>query len=330
VTLLDALGAIDRHPLQQWARARYALYKDALARSEAAFRVQQEAAQAKEGAERDAATLKADIEKLNADIALTPDDAAAREHLHTQIIAKSEELGRINGRLSLAVLRFEATQTTVTQVQQPLASQTILSPVAGQAAVPSQPSADVALADAITAISQKVTASWLSHYFPPAAAANIENAAPFLQAALQEFKVADKRMVAAIIATVAVETPRFEAYEEPASAAAKYDGKLGNTQEGDGIRYRGRGYLGITGRSNYESMSSRLGLGTRLLNSPDDAKSPEVATRILVAWFIDRQDRLIPALAQSDLSQVRWVVVGSRTRDIERFTEVYRKVLTDL
>src|SRR3954452_5434675 len=68
ITLLDALSAIDKHPLQQWAKQRQAEYREAVARSEAALRKQEEAAQAKEGAAREEALILAEIEKLEADM----------------------------------------------------------------------------------------------------------------------------------------------------------------------------------------------------------------------------------------------------------------------
>jgi predicted chitinase len=87
--------------------------------------------------------------------------------------------------------------------------------------------------------------------------------------------------------------------------------------------------LGLTGRANYQSMSARLGLGNRLLDFPEDAKSPEVACRILVAWFVDRQNQLSPALANGDLGAARRVVAGGTTQ-LERFTTVYQKILAAL
>lgn len=49
--------------------------------------------------------------------------------------------------------------------------------------------------------------------------------------------------------------------------------RLGNTQPGDGARYAGRGYVQITGRSNY----ARYGID----DTPEDALKPDVAAHIL-------------------------------------------------
>jgi len=71
----------------------------------------------------------------------------------------------------------------------------------------------------------------------------------------------------------------------PKSYFAKYDagtkiGKaLGNTQPGDGYRYRGRGFVQLTGRSNYEKMS-RL-TNEDLIREPDLAKNFDTARKIL-------------------------------------------------
>ncbi|MCS7081165.1 MAG: LysM peptidoglycan-binding domain-containing protein [Chloracidobacterium sp.] len=73
----------------------------------------------------------------------------------------------------------------------------------------------------------------------------------------------------------------------PTAAQRGYEGRrdLGNTQPGDGYRYRGRGYVQITGRANYTDWSRRLGMD--LVGQPDLATRPEIAARILVIGMRD-------------------------------------------
>ncbi|WP_307845966.1 glycoside hydrolase family 19 protein [Rhodococcus sp. CX] len=81
---------------------------------------------------------------------------------------------------------------------------------------------------------------------------------------------------AAFIAQLAVESDSFRTFEEYASGRA-YEGRrdLGNTQPGDGVRYKGRGAIQITGRHNYEKLSQATGVdfvaNPELLSAPENA-----------------------------------------------------------
>jgi len=57
---------------------------------------------------------------------------------------------------------------------------------------------------------------------------------------------------------------------------------LGNTKVGDGVRYKGRGYIQLTGRYNYAKAGSALGLP--LEAKPELVEKPEVAAKVAI-WF---------------------------------------------
>jgi hypothetical protein len=73
----------------------------------------------------------------------------------------------------------------------------------------------------------------------------------------------------------------FNKYE-PGSKIGK---ALGNTIEGDGYLFRGRGYVQLTGRANYRKAGSALGLD--LLVYPEEALKPASASQILVRGMIE-------------------------------------------
>ena len=61
--------------------------------------------------------------------------------------------------------------------------------------------------------------------------------------------------------------------------------RMGNTKEGDGVKYCGRGYVQLTWKRNYQMMSDVLGID--LVNNPDLALNSEIAADILVIGMRD-------------------------------------------
>lgn len=93
--------------------------------------------------------------------------------------------------------------------------------------------------------------------------------------------VVDQGQLAYILATAFHESHLGRMMEELASGwAYEWRTDLGNVQYGDGPKYKGRGYVQITGRRNYSDWSQRLGIN--LINNPEKTLEPEIAAKILV------------------------------------------------
>jgi predicted chitinase len=115
---------------------------------------------------------------------------------------------------------------------------------------------------------------------------------PFLTAAMTEFSIDAPARMAAFLAQLAHESAQLRFMEEiwgPTPAQQRYEPqttlatKLGNTDAGDGKRFKGRGPIQITGRANYSRFGDLLSLN--LIGDPDRAAAPEVAFRIAALFW---------------------------------------------
>jgi predicted chitinase len=124
-----------------------------------------------------------------------------------------------------------------------------------------------------------VTDDELRQVMPNLPAAKRAAYLPFIQQAMAEFAITSYLRETAFLAQLAHESAELRYMEEIASGAA-YEGRanLGNTQPGDGKRFKGRGPIQLTGRSNYKRYGDLLGLD--LINNPTQAATPEVGFRI--------------------------------------------------
>lgn len=87
---------------------------------------------------------------------------------------------------------------------------------------------------------------------------------------------------------------------------AVYAGRMGNGPEGsgDGARYPGRAYIGITGRDNYGWLGDAV--GQDLLGLPHLAEGPEFALDFSIAWWEGK----VPDRVLGDDRRVRKIVNG--------------------
>ena len=111
--------------------------------------------------------------------------------------------------------------------------------------------------------------------------------APVLNTAMNRYQIVGAKRVAAFIAQIGHESGQLKYVKEiwgPTTAQARYEGRadLGNTQPGDGSKFRGRGLIQITGRANYKACGEALGLD--LIRQPELLEKPQHAC-MSAAWF---------------------------------------------
>lgn len=89
--------------------------------------------------------------------------------------------------------------------------------------------------------------------------------------------------LAAFLGQCAHESAKFTTTKEFADGS-QYEGRkdLGNVKPGDGVRYKGRGFIQITGRANYTAAAKDLGID--LVNHPELAEKPDVAAKVSL-WY---------------------------------------------
>jgi len=92
------------------------------------------------------------------------------------------------------------------------------------------------------------------------------------------------------------ESGSFRYMEEIASGQA-YEGRgdLGNTRPGDGVRYKGRGPIQITGRTNYRDFGRLIGID--LERHPEVAAFPSIGLHLALEYW---RARGLNALADAD------------------------------
>lgn len=133
----------------------------------------------------------------------------------------------------------------------------------------------------------KITATQLA----TATGAASKTAAAFLNAvnaAMEAHSINTPARVCAFLAQIGHESGGLRYTREiwgPTPAQMRYEGRhdLGNNHVGDGVKYRGRGLIQITGRTNYERMGKLLGLD--LLEHPDLLETQNLAAMSAAAWW---------------------------------------------
>jgi predicted chitinase len=122
-------------------------------------------------------------------------------------------------------------------------------------------------------------------------------------------------------------------YFDKYDAGTKIGAALGNTQKGDGYKYRGRGFVQLTGRSNYARAAKELAVD--LVRYPDDALEPDIAAAILFrgmteGWFTGKKLSDYINLDKTDYFNARRIVNGTdRAQKIAGYAKAFEAALRE-
>ncbi|MEO1340373.1 MAG: peptidoglycan-binding protein [Cyanobacteria bacterium J06635_13] len=184
------------------------------------------------------------------------------------------------------------------------------------------------------------TVDAVSQMFYDAPRRNIEKYLPAVLESLEKQKLGDRRMILMALSTIRAESASFAPISEFQSryntspgkhAFNRYDFRadLGNSAVGDGAKYKGRGFIQLTGKANYRTYSQRLGLGDceasrrhRLLNNPDLANDASIAADILAYFLKDKEYLIRQDLADGNLRAARRRVNGG-SHGLQQFTTAF-------
>lgn len=186
---------------------------------------------------------------------------------------------------------------------------------------------------------------------------NLGDGEKHILAAARESGITNPTEIAALLATTAHESGNFRHTEEnlrysasalrktwpnrfgdagyaekvakggpQAVANAVYGGRMGNDQPGDGWKYRGRGFIQLTGKSNYAQFAKDTGIDA--LRNPDLVARPDIGAKAAV-WFWKKNGKISQYAQRGDITGVTKIVNGGTNGLPDRKTK-FQKYLSKL
>jgi len=145
--------------------------------------------------------------------------------------------------------------------------------------------------------------------------------------------IIDRGQIAYVFATAQHES-HWGRFMIELSDGTQYEGRrdLGNTRPGDGPRYKGRGFVQITGRLNYTNWARKLAID--LVGHPEKASVPEVAAIITSRGMRDGSFTSLSlsefiAGSRRDFFSARRMINGlDRADDIRDIAQEYFNAIT--
>lgn len=168
--------------------------------------------------------------------------------------------------------------------------------------------------DQLTKIAKYATAKAIDAFYP------------HLDKYMRQFGITGRLREAAFIAQILHESGSFRYTKEIASGKA-YEGRkdLGNINPGDGVRFKGRGLIQITGRANYAQLGKELGFD--FLKLPEALEEADMATMSACWWWDNR--KLNTYADTGDFKRITRIINGG-TNGLEERTKFYNLALSVL
>lgn len=154
-----------------------------------------------------------------------------------------------------------------------------------------------------------LTDAQLKRIYPHSTPTNRQKFLPFINEYAPRYGITTLARLAAFLAQVGHESAELAYVQELASGKA-YEGRrdLGNTFKGDGVRFKGRGLIQITGRKNYMDLSRDLGVD--FVNHPQWLELPEYAV-LSAFWFWDKHSlNSYATLCEDDFKRITKIING--------------------
>lgn len=161
----------------------------------------------------------------------------------------------------------------------------------------------------------------------PQAKTRVDRFLPYFNKYMREYGVDTTLRMAHLLAQVAVESGELR-YTEEIASGSQYEGRkdLGNTEKGDGIRFKGRGLIQITGRYNYRDIS--IDTGVDFLNHPQLLQQDEYAV-LCVFWYWKKRQLNYYADSDNIMGVTKringgYTALSSRQKYLERGKKIFR------
>lgn len=180
----------------------------------------------------------------------------------------------------------------------------------------------------------QLTPDRVAKLFPATQSKNIQMYAPYVLAALDDCGFGPKTangeaMCRMALATIRAESEGFAPISEGLSKYNTSPGgtpfdlyelckNFGNNKTGDGEKFKGRGFIQLTGCDNYTRFGALIGLPLDQLSFL--ANSPDVAAVLLVEFLKASWSKILPALTAREFAKARRLVNGG-THGLDRFVD---------